>query len=295
MQKIDKNIIGIISGIALVAVSVIPALAEDSGMVRGDTEMGIKPLTGKPTGIKAEVRAGIKADKMELKAEGKTKVEAMKAENKDERGTMRSDIKSKVEAMKVDVKAMKEAGATPEQIKAKVDEVRAANQADREAFRAQLEEKRKTLKDDIKKEMDAFKEGKKVKLDAASKAEAKQKLGSAFGKLGVAINKLVAFDKKLSDEIVVRKAKGLDTGAVESALDLARRALEESKVSVDAVNSAVNASVDSTVGTSKEAIKSVVNAAVESVKLAKTKYQEAMKLLPKTSDSQTETEAVEVK
>ncbi len=275
MKKIDKQIIGIISGMTLVAVSILPALAETGAMV--------------------DVKAGIKADRADLKVENKAKVDAMKTENKDDRTAMKGDIKTRLEATMVDVKAMRAAGATQAEIQAKLDALRTANQADREAFRKQIEEKRKTLKDDILKEITAFKDGKKIKLSDASKAQVKQKLNTVFTKLNAAIGKFAGFDKRLSDEIQNRKAKGLDTAVAEANLELARRALEESKVAISSVNAAVTASLDSTDGASKEAIRAVIKTAVDSLKTTKEKYQEVIKSLPKVKVSATASTTVESK
>ncbi len=256
MKKNNKNIISIISGMALVAVSAIPAMAE----------------IGVDANIKAAARpfASSTEARMELRTETKT-----------ERSAMKGDLKTRFDEMRVEVKAMQEAGASESEIKAKLEEARKANQADREKFRALLEEKRKTLKDDFKKEIDAFKEGKKIKLDEAAKAKVKQRLNGAFGKLDGAVAKMMSFDKKLSEEITRRKALGLNTAEAEVNLELARRSLEETKISLEAVDAAVALSLDSTTGASKEAIKAVINTALQSVKTTKSKYKEVLGSLPK--------------
>jgi hypothetical protein len=287
MQKINKNIIGIVSGITLVAVSVIPASAEDSARV--NTTTGVKA----PLGVRVELNAGIKAERIELKNDNMEKRADLRTDAKAERGAMQADIKTKMESMRVDVKAMRDAGATPEEIKVKVDAVRASNQVEREAFKAQLEVKRQTLKDDIKKEIDAFKEGKKIKLGDAAKMQVKQRLDTTFTKLSAAIGKIAGFDKRLSDEIASRKAKGLDVVSAEINLELARRSLEEAKVSIAAVNTAVTASIDSGAGASKEAIKAVINKAVEAIKTTKSKYGDVLKALPKVEAGVTASSTVQ--
>ncbi|MDB5204293.1 MAG: hypothetical protein JWP09_321 [Candidatus Taylorbacteria bacterium] len=254
----NQKIIGIISGAVFVLVSVVPAFAVD-----------------------ATVQASIKADKVQLKTDVSAQKDTLKADAKTDRTAVKADVQAKVDSMKIDVKAMQAAGATPEQIKAKIDAVRASNQADREAFRAQLDAKRKTMKDDITKEINAFKDGKKVKLSADAKVQVKQRLSTVFTKLNAAIGRIAGFDKKLSDEIASRKAKGLDTSSAEIALELARRSLEVTKVDVSSVNAAVTASVDATTSGSKEAIKSVINTALESIQTTKSKYQDVLTALPK--------------
>lgn len=264
MKKTNKYVIGVMTGLSLVIVSALPVLAEDASTT--------------------SVRAGIKADRVELKANIAGEKNSFKTEVKTERGELKAEIQTKIDAMKVDVKAMQAAGATPEEIKAKVDAVRAANQAEREAFRAKLEADRKTMKDDIKKQIDAFKDGKKVKLSEEAKIQVKQRLNVAFTKLNASIGRIAGFDKKLSDEIASRKAKGLNTSSAEIALELARRALEEAKVKVSSVNAAVTLSVDSTTSGSKEAIKSVINTALASIQNTKSKYQDVLRLLPKVPE-----------
>ncbi len=268
MKKTKRQII--LSGTVLVYMffATIPVLANDA-------------TTTRP-------RAGIKEDRAILKADIKEKRESFRSEAKSDRSQLKAGIKDKVDAMRVDVKAMKEAGATPEQIKAKIEEVKVANQADREAFRAELEEKRKTMKDEITKEINAFKEGKKVKLTEESRSQVKQKLSASFAKLSGAIGRLAGFDRKVSDEILSRKAKGLDVSAAESALEMARRSLEEAKVTVASVNSAVNANVDASTSASKEAVKSAVNTALASIKAAREKYNDVLKALPKVSEDDAE-------
>lgn len=219
--------------------------------------------------------------KASLGADVQEKVQALRSEVKDGKGEMFEDIKAKIQAMRVDVKAMRDAGATPEEIKVKVEEVRLMNQKDREVFRNELEAKRKTLKDEIKNAIDTFKEGKKVKLNATAKTEVKQRLDSAFVKLNDAISGLTNFDKKLSAEILRRKEAGADVSEVNASLELARRSLEETKVSVQAVDTAIEASIDSETGASKEAIKAVINTALESIKTTKSKYRDVLKFLPK--------------
>ncbi len=272
MKKINKNIIGIISGMTLVAVSIIPVLAKDGADdVVGDDDRRI--------GVRAEVRGEIKAERIELRKENMEKREDLRMETKGDREEMKVEIKTKRDELKVEVKSMKDDGATKEEIKAKIEAVRAENKGERETFRTELEAKRKTLREEIKNEIATFKEGKKVKLDEARKTQVKQRLDNAFEKLNGAINKIAGFDKRISDAIANREAKGLDVSASLSALETARQSLEEAKVSIEAVNVAVNASLDTE--TSKEAIKAAVQKAVEAIKNTKAKYVEVLKVLPK--------------
>lgn len=265
MNKTIKSIIGIFSILSFVAVA-SPALA-----------------------VEGSVRDQIKSERQAMRADIATKKDTLRTDVKTERTELNTNIKSKIDSMRVDVKAMKASGATPQEIKAKVDEVKDANMAEREAFRAKIEEKRKTMKDEISKEINSFKEGKKVKLTDAAKAQVKQKLSGAFTKLSNAITKLAMFDKKVSEEIASRRAKGLDTSSAEAALELARRSLEEAKVTVASVNAAVASSVDSTTSASKEAVKSVINSALTSVETARTKYHDVLAVLPKVPEDNTST------
>lgn len=234
----------------------------------------------------SRMRNGLRPDA--IRAELRGKMEDLHDDNIQKRQELRDDVKAerdalkeKIDAMRVDVKEMKDSGATQEEIKAKIEEVRNSNLAEREAFRAQIEEKRKTLKDDIKSQIESFKEGVKIKLAEEVKIKVKERLDNAFSKLSEALSKIGGFDERISNEIASRNAKGLDTSESEAALELARQSLEEAKVSVEAVQDAVNASLDSDTGASKEAIKSAINTAVESIKTAKLKYQEVVRLLPK--------------
>jgi len=282
----NKKIIGILGAVALVVVPAAAALAESNDDVKVRAEI-------KPLGIRAELRTDKRVEREDSHDENEQRREDFRNEMKDQMDSLHKDTKVKIESMRVDIKAMKDDGATPEEIKAKVEEVQTSNLAAREEFRTQIEEKRNTLKDEIRAKIDTFKEGVKVKLSEEAKVQVKERLGSAFSKLNDVISKIFGFDERISNEIASRNAKGLDTGEAEAALVLARQSLEEAKVSVDAVSAAVSASIDSDTGASKEAIKSVISTAIESIKLVKAKYQDVIMLLPKIEINTTTTATVE--
>jgi hypothetical protein len=245
--------------------------------------MTIIALSGASTYAANGVRAEIKTEREAMHAENKGKIEAMRTENKTGRTEMNKEIKAGNEAMRVDVKAMKDAGATPEQIKAKVEEARKANEAERQAYRQKLDDKRKVLKTEIEKSVATFKEGKKVKLDAAKKTSVQKILDGAFKKFGEAINKLANFDTKVSVAIANRNSKGLDTGAAVTAQAEARVALDQAKVAIEAANSALKTVVAGDTATSKEAIKSVMETAKTAIKTAGEKYKAVISVLPDIS------------
>lgn len=282
-----SKIIGIFGVTALLVVTALPVFAK-SGDDDVDFDDRLRAEV-RPLGVRAELRTEVRVKREEMHDENEQEREDLREEIKDERDA----LKDKIDAMRVDVKEMKDSGATQEEIKAKVEEVRNAFLAEREAFRVKIEEKRKTLRDDIKAQIESFKEGVKIRLSEEARVHVKERLDNAFAKLNDALSKLAGFDERISNEIASRSAKGLDTTGAEAALELARQSLEEAKVSVEAVSAAVSASIDSDTGASKEAIKSVVTSALESIKTAKTKYQDVIRLLPKVEVNTTASTTVD--
>lgn len=281
-MQINKKIIATAIGAITLAASVaMPAFAEESS-VNADASGNTTN-----TGARVEVRAQIK--------DMRTTNKSIRASTSAEIKAMRDGRKNAIGEIRDDIKGMRNGSTTPEKraqikdMRVNIKDIHASSTAEikaiREGMRLQLEEKRKTVKASVQAEIANFKEGKKVKLDARKKENVEKVLANAFRRLTDAITRLGEFDKKVSEAIANRKAKSLDTTAAESTLVIARQALEEAKVDVEAINAGVSASVNAsttaTTGISKEALKESVRTAMEAIKITQSKYKDVIEALPK--------------
>ncbi len=218
--------------------------------------------------IRQEMRTEIKDDRMEFREE-------RKVEMKDTRGQIqenRAEFKAKVEDLK--------GNGVKGDIKIEARKMMEENKNIRQLSREEIEKKRAELKTEVKTKIAEFKEGKKEILDEARKEKIKQTIGKVFERLIGAIERLKAFDTRISAAIAARKAKGLDTSKAESAIEEARDALETAKVAVEETKSASTEAVDDSAGVSNEALKSAIEEAHGALKIAKEKYIEVIKSLP---------------
>jgi predicted RNase H-like HicB family nuclease len=259
-----KNIIKI-STIAMVGALALTSVSfaeeQKTRPVKEARQQEVKPL-------RQEMRTEIKDDRMEFREERKMEV-------KDARGQIqenRTEFKAKIEDLK--------GNGVKGDIKIEARKMMEENKNIRQLSREEVEKKRSELKTEVKTRIAEFKEGKKVILDEAKKEKVKQTIEKVFARLSGAIERLKAFDTRISVAISARKAKGLDTSKAESAIEEARDALETAKVAVEETKSASTESVDDSQGVSNEALRSAIEEAHSALKIAKEKYIEVIKSLP---------------
>jgi len=203
-------------------------------------------------------------------------------EIRDERTDVRTDVKAKMDNLRTEIKEMRASstGATNEE---------------KEAMREAIKNKKESVRAEVRKEIENFKEGRKVRLDAARREKVGEILRNAFNRFNKAIERLVSFDKRISEAIAKRKSKGLDTSSSESALNIAKVALDAAKTAVEAIDTGItdslNASTTASVGISKEALKEQIRKAHDAIKNAQSKYRDVIKALPKHTGTSATTTA----
>ncbi len=230
-------------------------------------------------------RQSIHSDRAQLRDSIRQEVGNATTTNKQEREDLHTDVKSKIDSLKAQVETIKNSDQTQEQKQKQIEDlklsVKSEIDAKRTEVKASIDARRTSLKSEIQKQVDDFKDAKKVKLDDAKKTQVTAKLNGVFAKLDNAITQLSSFNDKISLAIANRKVKGMDTSAAELALVSAQGALEEAKISVDAVKTTASSTINSTGGSSSDALKAIVQTAVTSIKNARDKYKTVIGLLPR--------------
>ena len=219
---------------------------------------------------------------------------------REERREMRGDLREEVREMRGDIRTLR-ASTTMERkdvrggVKGEVREMRdnmrairasttVAIEAEREEFRLKIEDRRREIHASTTLALKNFRAD-KIKLDERRKENVKKHLDNAFDKLMGTIDRLEKFDDRIEEAIMKRKTAGGDTSSADTALATARLALDQSKVKVETIKSAVNESVDDAAGTSSEALRDAVKTAKEAIRDAHAKYVEVIRALPKIEAS----------
>lgn len=262
MKNYKKYLSMTITSAMLFSICVIPTTFARDGADDESEEVEVEVETkAENSGPKREIRPvkAVQNVMRDVRQDVRDIKDGVKQEIKDAREGLKTGIKTERENFKMEAREMRKASSTPEEMKTKREEMR--------------------LK--IKGEIEAFKEGRKVKLDESKKTRIKAYLAAAFEKLNGAIARLEAFDANLLDAIEKRKSLGLDTTEVEVAIEVAAASLANAKVAVSAISTSTSDAVDTQTEIAKEAIKAQVEKAVSAIKDARSKYQEALKLLPK--------------
>jgi hypothetical protein len=196
------------------------------------------------------------------------------------RQTIRGEIEDNREQFKDDAKNLRANGtSTRPQIKAEFEEMRNENRSLRASTTEEIKAKREAMRVDIKNQILKFKEGKKIKLDAAKKEAIKNHVENAFKKLSVNIDRMKAFDIKIETKISERKADGADVSAAEAALVIARASLADATTAVASTQSGISDAVTTATSLSKEAVTTNIQNALKAIKTAHEKYGEVLKAL----------------
>lgn len=243
-----KNTLKILGLLAVLAVT-LPVSAETSTTTRKDLMKDIneKRMENRENNkmLRASTSAEIKTNRLEFKADA----EAMKQNG------IRGDIKARFEVMKKENADLREKRRTEFQAK-------------REAFKT-------TVKGDIAK----FKDGVKVKLDAAKKLKVGNRIDGIFAKLNAALTNLTSFDAKLEARIDAKADEGKDVSVALKALGDARISLDEAKSAVEAIKAGTKEAVTEGTEVSKEALKASIEKAHNLLKETRENYREVIKVL----------------
>ena len=231
----------------------------------------LKDARNAPVAPKAEMRADIKAEVTDFKAD---------------RNEIRADVKADIQKNRIETKqkieAMRASGEKPDlaQIKAHMEARKEAAMKLRAEFKTKMEARRAEFKDAMKKRLAEFKAN-KVKLAAQKKENVAKHVNNAFERLSVAVENIAKFNAKLEAQIDALEEGGADVDVSAELLLDANEALEAARVEVAAVKEAAKEEMDDAEGTAKEALRAAVEKALDAVKAAKEASRKVIQSLPK--------------